>query len=160
MDFTAIDFETAHKHHICSVGIVVVENGNIVDEFHALIQPPQNYYNPYTVVVHGITPSDTRNAPVFYDIYPELKKRMQGRTIVAHNESFDRNCLQKNMIDSDISYTDLDIANRWECTCKIYKAKGFKPASLNACCDIMNIKLKHHDALSDARACALLYLQR
>ena len=30
--------------------------------------------------------------------------------------------------------------------------------SLNRCCEIHNIELKHHDALSDARACAKLYL--
>lgn len=160
MTFTAIDFETAHKHHICSVGLVVVENGIIVDEYHSLIQPPLNYYNPYTIAVHGITPSDTRNAPVFYDLYPQLKKRMYGRVIVAHNESFDRNCLQKTMIDCDISYSDLYIADKWECTCKIYRSKGYKPATLDACCSVNGIQLKHHDALSDARACALLYLNR
>ena len=40
--FTAIDFETADRHHICAVGIVSIENGKIVDEFHTLIQPPNN----------------------------------------------------------------------------------------------------------------------
>ena len=33
MTFTAIDFETATAFHPCSVGIVTVENGVIVDEF-------------------------------------------------------------------------------------------------------------------------------
>ncbi len=40
--FAAIDFETATGHHICSVGIVTVENRKIIDEFHALIKPPNN----------------------------------------------------------------------------------------------------------------------
>ena len=31
--FTAIDFETATAYHACSVGIVTVEEGIIVDEF-------------------------------------------------------------------------------------------------------------------------------
>ena len=44
MTFTAIDFETATSKHnsACSVGIVTVENGIIVDEYQTLIQPPKN----------------------------------------------------------------------------------------------------------------------
>ena len=41
--FTAIDFETADKHHICSVGIVTVENGKIIDEYQTFIQPHTIY---------------------------------------------------------------------------------------------------------------------
>ena len=156
--FIAIDFETAIGHHICSVGIVTVEDGKIVDEFHALIQPPNNEYNWHNVKVHGITESDTMNVSLFDGVYPEIKKRIAGKKIVAHNESFDRNVLTKTMVDYNLDYSDLDIPEKWECTLIIYRAKGYKPAKLNACCEIHNIEIKHHDALSDARACAKLYL--
>jgi len=156
--FTAIDFETAIKHHICSVGIVTVENGVITDEYHALIKPPNNEYNWHNIQVHGITQRDTLNRPNFSEIFPEIKKRIYGKTLVAHNESFDRNVLSKTMLDYSISYGDLNIADKWECTLKIYKAKGYKPAKLNACCEVHNIELVHHEALSDARACAKLFL--
>ncbi len=158
MTFTAIDFETAINHHICAVGIVTVENGRIVDEYHALIQPPNNRYNWYNIQVHGITEKDTANAPFFVELYPEIKKRLFGRTVVAHNEAFDRNVLKKTMADYGLDYSDLNISDRWECTVKIYRSKGFRPASLDACCRIMEIDLNHHEALSDARACALLFL--
>jgi len=155
--FIAIDFETAIGHHICSVGIVTVENGIITDEYHALIQPPNNAYNWHNIQVHGITANDTRNAPLFNAAYPEIKKRMYGKISVAHNESFDRNVLKKSMLDYNLNYADLQIAERWECTMKIYRAKGYR-AKLNICCATHGIELKHHDALSDARACAKLYL--
>ncbi|GGG88606.1 DNA polymerase III subunit epsilon [Polaribacter pacificus] len=156
--FVAIDFETATKHHICSVGIVTVENGEIIDEYHALIKPPNNIYNWHNIQVHGITEKDTVNGPAFSDVFPEIKKRVFGKILVAHNESFDRNVLSKTMQDYNISYSELNISNRWECTLKIYRTKGYKPAKLNACCAIHNIELKHHEALSDARACAKLFL--
>jgi DNA polymerase-3 subunit epsilon len=54
----------------------------------------------------------------------------------------------------------LNLADRRECTKKIYKAKGFTPYNLVACCREMNIPLKHHEALSDARGCAMLYYRR
>ena len=160
MTFTAIDFETAQAHHICAVGIVRVENGKIVEEFHSLIKPPGNEYSWHTIQVHGIHPEDTENKPTFLEIYPEIKKRLKGRVVVAHNELFDRNVLSKSMRDNGIPYSDLEIADRWEDTVKIYRAKGFKPANLAACCQRMNIELNHHEALSDARACAELYLRR
>ncbi|WP_395058431.1 3'-5' exonuclease [Flavobacterium sp.] len=158
MTFTAIDFETAVGHHPCSVGIVTVENGIIIDEFVTLIKPPQNQYSPYTIAVHGIYPHHTANARSFAQVFPEIKKRLQNRIVVAHNESFYRNVLMKSMALYGLDYTDLNISEKWECTVKIYKAKGLKPTKLSDCCREMNIKLNHHEALSDARACAKLYL--
>mgnify|MGYP003479263686 CR=1 FL=1 len=130
----------------------------IVDEFVTLIQPPNNFYNPFNIQVHGIYPRDTANAKTFVEVFPEIERRLKNRVVVAHNESFDRNVLFKTMALHGLNYEDLNIGSRWECTVKIYKAKGFKPAKLSDCCRIMNIALEHHEALSDARACAKLYL--
>ncbi|MRX67108.1 DNA polymerase-3 subunit epsilon [Flavobacterium resistens] len=160
MNFTAIDFETATSFHPCSVGIVTVQNGVIVDEFVTLIKPPNNIYNPFTIQVHGIYPRDTVNAKSFKQVYTEIEKRLKNRVVVAHNESFDRNVLIKSMLANGLSYEDLNIASKWECTVKIYKAKGIRPTKLSDCCREMNIKLNHHEALSDARACAKLYMLR
>ena len=40
-DFAAIDFETANNERtsVCSVGVVIVRDGEIVDSFYSLIQP-------------------------------------------------------------------------------------------------------------------------
>ena len=160
MNFTAIDFETATSFHPCSVGIVTVENGIIVDEFVTLIKPPYNRYSPFTIKVHGIYPHDTENAKSFDQVYPEIKKRLQNRVVVAHNERFDRTVLYKSMVAYGLDYEELNISDQWECTVKIYRAKGFRPAKLSDCCRKMDIQLNHHEALSDARACAKLYLMR
>lgn len=71
MNFTAIDFETAtgKRNSACAVGIVTVENGKIIDEFHTLIQPPDNKYNYHNIQVHGITSYETKNAPKFKEVY-------------------------------------------------------------------------------------------
>ena len=66
-DFIAIDFETANQQpsSVCSVGVVMVRDGQIVNSFYSLIQPEPNYYNYWCQRVHGISESDTENAPVF-----------------------------------------------------------------------------------------------
>lgn len=160
MNFVAIDFETAtsKRSSACSVGIVTVENGRIIEEYHTLIQPPNNEYNWHNVQVHGISESDTYNSPHFFQVYPEIKKRLAGNLVVAHNESFDRSVLKNTLVEIGIDYFDLEIAEKWECTMKLFKAKGYVPAKLDACCARHGIRLQHHDALSDARACAQLYL--
>ena len=40
-DFAAIDFETANEQpcSVCSVGVVVVRGGEVVDTFYSLIHP-------------------------------------------------------------------------------------------------------------------------
>jgi DNA polymerase III subunit epsilon len=158
--FSAIDFETAtgYQNSACAVGIVTVENGRIIDEYYSLIQPPGNEYWWQNIRIHGITPQQTRNAPDFSEIFPEIKKRLKERIVVAHNESFDRNVLKKCMNYYYLDYSKLNLPERWECTFRIYKAKGFKPTNLQICCQRMGIELFHHEALSDARATAKLYL--
>ena len=43
-DFVAIDFETANNEpsSVCSVGIVIVKDRQVVDSFYSLIQPEPN----------------------------------------------------------------------------------------------------------------------
>lgn len=160
--FVAIDFETAtgQRNSACSVGIVTFKNGKITEEFHTLIQPPYNEYFWRNTEVHGITDYDTRNAGSFDIVFPEIYKRLKEKTIVAHNESFDRSVLKQSMELYGIDASDLNLQEKWECTMKTYKAKGFKPANLAACCDVMDIELQHHEALSDARACGRLFLKK
>jgi DNA polymerase-3 subunit epsilon len=162
MNFTAIDFETAtgHRNSACAVGIVTVENGEIVDQYCTLIRPPNNEYWFGNINVHGIRPADTASAPTFAELYPEIKKRLGGRTVVAHNESFDRSVLKNTMSHYGLDYGDLGLPDRWECTVRIYRAKGFQPCKLSDCCRRLKIELNHHEALSDALACAQLYLLR
>lgn len=40
-NFAAIDFETANQHRssVCSVGVVIVRNNQVVDKFYRLIHP-------------------------------------------------------------------------------------------------------------------------
>ena len=58
-NFAAIDFETANEERtsVCSVGVVIVKDGEIVDTFYSLIRPvPDHYVFTY---IHGLTQSDT-----------------------------------------------------------------------------------------------------
>lgn len=160
--FTAIDFELANADYtsICAVGVVCVEKGEIIKEYYSLVRPPENKYMWQATRVHGIKAKDTENAPSFPEVYKEIAPLLKDRGMVAHNEKFDRSVLQKAMKRYGLSYKELGLKPKWVCTSELYKSKGFVRTKLNICCDIMGVKLQHHEALSDARACAMLYLKR
>ena len=93
-DFVAIDFETANKEYtsVCAVGIVVVRDGEIVDSYYSLIHPEPNYY--VFTYIHGITQSDTDNAPLFPEVWKQIEPLIEGVPLVAHNKAFDETCLK------------------------------------------------------------------
>ncbi|MGV0937655.1 3'-5' exonuclease [Empedobacter falsenii] len=159
-NFVAIDFETAnnYRNSACAVGIVTVTDNVIRDEYYTLIQPPLNQYNYHNILVHGIRPEDTIDAPSFEDVYFEIKHRLQNQLVVAHNESFDRSVLKNTMEFYSLNYSQLNLAEKWECTYRIYKQKGIVPTKLSDCARRFNLQLNHHEALSDAKVCAQLYL--
>lgn len=160
--FAAIDFElaTGVRNSVCSVGIVVVDKGVIVDEYYSLVKPPKNKYHWGNSRVTKIYAKDTVNSPSFLDIYPEIKKRLKGRKMVAHNEGFDRNVLQVVMEYYELKYSELKLPKKWEDTVVIFQEKGTKSAKLNNLSKEYGVEITHHNALSDARATALLYLLR
>ena len=79
-DFAAIDFETANECRcsVCSVGVVIVRNGEIVDSFYSLIHPEPEYYQWFCQQVHGLSEEDTEDAPVFPYVWEKIAPKIEG----------------------------------------------------------------------------------
>ena len=148
--FTAIDFETAQgaRHSICQVGLVRVVNGEIIQTKNILVKPPNNYYFEINIDIHGITPRMTAKAPTFNKIWKEIEPFISNQNVVAHNGAFDFNCLARTLEHYNIKMPDFTK----HCTYKIFGE------ALHICCRKYKIQLNHHEALSDAMACAKLFL--
>ena len=115
-DFAAIDFETANNERtsVCSVGVVIVRDGELVDSFYSLIQPEPNYYNYWCTQVHGITRHDTESAPVFPEVWKQIEPLIDGLPLVAHNKAFDESCLKAVFRCYQMDYPDYE----FHCTCQ------------------------------------------
>lgn len=149
--FTAIDFETAqgYRWSICQVGLVRVENGIITDELNLLVRPPDNYYWNRFIDIHGITPQMTAHAPTFGEVWHQVRPFVEGQNVVAHNGmNFDFPVLSATLQYYGLSTPEYEK----HCTYRIFRS------GLAMLCDSYNIPLNHHDALSDAKACAELFL--
>lgn len=76
MRAVCIDFETANGFigSVCSVGIAVLEEGQIIDTKYWLIKPhPRyNYFDTLNVSIHGIKAKDVNDAPEFDLIYRQI----------------------------------------------------------------------------------------
>ncbi len=158
MDFVTIDFETANNSEIgsiCSIGAIKVRKNTIIDHYFMLINP-QIEFSYYNSKVHGIYAEDVINAPTFSQAWPSFRSFIGDYIVVAHNASYDIAALEKALFINDLPAEDLPYA------CSMCIAKQIFPNeqkhTLDALCEKFNISLKHHDALSDAEACAKLVL--
>ena len=159
LNFAAIDFETANNERssVCSVGIVIVRDGKIVDKFYSLIKPEPEYYNYWCSQVHGLSLDDTMEAPIFPDVWAQIEPMIEGLPLVAHNKAFDESCLKAVFRVYQMDYPDYD----FHCTCiasrKVWPEGPHNLDIIAARCgyDLEN----HHHALADAEACAAIALQ-
>lgn len=151
-NFVALDVETAQgpRWSICQIGLAIVDNGVINDSISYLVQPPENKYQKGNINIHGITPAKTKDKPLFPQIWEKILPIIENKLIVAHNTSFDIDCLRKTL-----TYYNLDIPNfNTDCT---FKRTGDR---LDNLCESYNVELtNHHDAVSDAIACAKIYVK-
>lgn len=157
MKFVSIDFETANalRSSVCSMGIVVVQDGVIIEEGHWLIQPQDNYFDSYNIAIHGITPETVADQPEFPGVWPEIKKYLDGQLVVAHNASFDMSVLRHVLDQYDLPYPEFNYSCTWIVSKKVWPGEISYKLPLVA--KKFGVTFKHHDALEDARAAAIIF---
>jgi DNA polymerase-3 subunit epsilon len=150
--FAAIDFETANynRDSACAVGIVIVSEGQIVKRLHNLIKPPSSYFT--FTHIHGLTWYDVCNAPTFAELWRDINKHLFNVDyLAAHNAPFDRGVMEACCTSYGLKMTPLP----FHCTVQIARSRwGIYPTTLPDVCRHLKINLRHHEALSDAEACA------
>ena len=189
-DFIAIDFETANQQpsSVCSVGVVMVRGGQVVDSFYSLIQPEPNYYNYWCQRVHGITESDTDDAPVFSKVWQQLEERIAevflrpdgskrpeverfpeqelddmryqiaAIPFVAHNARFDEGCLKAVFRIYQMDYPGYRFYDTLTASRRQF-GQSLPNHQLHTVAAACGYDLQnHHHALADAEACAAIAL--
>lgn len=154
--FVAIDFETAdyHPDSACAVGLVRVEGMQIVRRESVLIRPPRTHFR--FTDIHGITWEMVAGESPFAVVWPRLVPMLEGAEfLAAHNASFDRRVLGACCAAAGLGVPELSFV------CSMGLARrtwGERWNSLAAVCRRLGIALKHHDAGSDAEACARIVI--
>lgn len=161
LNFAAIDFETANSNpsSVCSVGIVIVKDGEVKEKLYRLIHPVPNYYSPGNVRVHGLTKDDTDSADTFPEVWAEIGPKIEGLPLVAHFSRFDEGCLKGAFRRFELDYPGYE----FHCTCTASRrvfGRSLPNHKLPTVAKRCGFDLTlHHHALADAEACAAIALK-
>ena len=156
--FVAFDVETPNRYNsrMSAIGITVIEDGRITEEFYSLVDPEQPF-DWFNTQLTGIDAQAVKDAPTFSQLWPRIAPLLESGILVAHNASFDLGVLRRCLCDYGISWSR---EVRWLCT--VVMGRRLLPGishRLNDMCDYYGICLEHHHADSDSRACAEILLR-
>lgn len=154
--FLAIDFETASHpaDSACAIGLVRVTGGKVVAQKSFLIRPPRPTF--HFSQIHGISWKQVQKERTFGEVWEEARSLFEGVDfLAAHNAPFDRRvlqaCCEHYQIDSP--------KTPFICTVQLARrAWNIRPTRLPLVCEHLGIELNHHEALSDALACARIVI--
>jgi DNA polymerase-3 subunit epsilon len=160
LNFTAIDFETANyeRTSACQIGIVVVRDSEIIKTYSSYIKPSPNFFIPFFTELHNIDARKVSKSPLFGELWSEISENLTDSDIqVAHNAIFDMSVLVACCEKYGINYK---LPTSF-CTCRAARRNLPHLANhkLSTVSNHYGIELNHHEALSDARAAALIALK-
>ncbi len=157
LNFLAIDFETADygPDSACALGLIRVENGGIVSRAAYRIRPPRREF--VFTYIHGIRWEDVEGERTFGELWPTIAPMFRGVDfIAAHNARFDRGVLEACCATAGIAPP----ATPFRCSMVTARRTwGIYPTRLPDVCRRLSIELHHHDASSDAEACARIMIE-
>lgn len=157
--YCVVDIETtgggSDQHRITEVGIVKVQQGEIVDEWQSLINP-QRRIPKYITELTGIDDTMVKDAPTFSQVADQILEFTEGSIFVAHNVGFDYGFFRQEFSRLEINYKSPKL-----CTVKLARQyfPGLASYSLGKLCNDLDIQLdNHHRAMADAKAAADILL--
>ena len=166
-DFIAFDCEKANNEptSLCSIGFACFKNGKIVKQKEYIVQPiPCVFYKGIEIsgkeTYHGIPLEMYKNACTFNMLWPKIKKLIDGEILVGHGINGDFLTIQAILNHFGIEF-NIPTKENSICTniASIYTYPECESHKLAALCEYLNIDIKPHHALSDAKACGNLLLE-
>jgi DNA polymerase III subunit epsilon len=158
LDFTAIDFETANSYRgsPCSVGLVKVRDGGIVDESGTLIRPPAGFdhFDGFNTSLHGIDAQMVADAPRWWQVADWIVDYIGSDTVVCHNAGFDVGVLRHACTADQIAWPQVDYLCTLVLARRAFRLPSYRLPFVAAECDVSLVS--HHQASDDARCAALI----
>ncbi|CAN5320543.1 hypothetical protein BH11ACT5_BH11ACT5_13120 [soil metagenome] len=158
LDFTAIDFETANNSaaSACSVGMVKVRDGRVVDSAYWLIKPPLGHdeFLEWNVRIHGIMAVDVADALLWSEQLPDLTAFAENDHLVAHNAGFDMGVIAAACAASYVPTPTYDYLCSLQVARKTYHLESYRLPVAAMAAGFEDFE--HHNAAADAAACAAI----
>lgn len=160
LNFTAIDFETANSYRgsPCSVGLVKVRDGQIVDQAGTLIRPPSGFdhFDGFNTSLHGITAAMVADAPPWRQVADWIGDYVGPDTIVCHNAGFDIGVLRHACAADQIPWRQVDFLCTLVLARRAFRLPSYRLPFVAAQCGVSLVN--HHQAGDDAKSAGLIAL--
>ncbi|HEY1532140.1 MAG TPA: exonuclease domain-containing protein [Galbitalea sp.] len=160
LDFTAIDFETANSSSAsaCSVGMVKVRDGRMVDSAYWLIKPPIGYdeFWEWNTRIHGLVAADVVDALLWTEQLPDLVAFADGDILTAHNAGFDMGVISTACEATFVDTPTFEYACSLQVARKTYNLDSYRLPVAAMAAGFEDFQ--HHNALADAQACAAIMI--
>ena len=160
LDFTAIDFETANGSpaSACSVGLVKVRDGQVVDRIGWFIQPPfgHDHFVDWNIRIHGITPDMVVGAPNWTEQLVDLIAFCEDDILVAHNAGFDMGVIKAACAATGIATPSYSYMCSLQLARKTYTLDSYRLPMAAMAAGFEDFA--HHDAVADSEACAAIMI--
>lgn len=158
LDFTAIDFETANSSNAsaCSVGLVKVRDGLVVDRVAWFIRPPAGFdhFTEWNTRIHGIMAPDVAEAKLWSEQLADLVAFADDDFLVAHNAGFDMGVISGACRASFVDIPDFRYLCSLQVARKTYTLDSYRLPIAAMAAGFEDFA--HHDALADSEACAAI----
>jgi DNA polymerase-3 subunit epsilon len=160
LDFTAIDFETANSSmaSACSVGLVKVRDGQVVDRIGWYIRPPMghDHFIDWNTRIHGITADMVMDAPTWVEQMADLLAFTGDDHLVAHNAGFDMGVIKAACIATRYAVPSYSYFCSLQVARNTYALDSYRLPSVALAAGFADFP--HHDAVADAEACAAIII--
>lgn len=103
VDLQTTGLEPSMRHRVVEIGVVLLADAGQIEQSWCTLVNPQRDVGETSL--HGITARDVLRAPIFDDLVPRLLRCLRGRTIVAHNLSFELGFLEAELRHSGVPLT-------------------------------------------------------
>ncbi|MBG6107463.1 exonuclease domain-containing protein [Frigoribacterium sp. CG_9.8] len=158
LNFTAIDFETANSSaaSACSVGLVKVRDGVVVDRVAWFIRPPAGFdhFTEWNTRIHGIMAPDVADAKLWSEQLPDLVAFAGDDLLVAHNARFDMGVISAACRASVMDIPGFGYLCSLQVARKTYTLDSYRLPVAAMAAGFEDFA--HHDALADSEACAAI----
>ena len=158
LNFTAIDFETANSSaaSACSVGLVKVHGGIVVDRVAWFIRPLAGFdhFTERNTRIHGIRAPDVADAKFWSEQLADLVAFADNDFLVAHNAGFDMGVISAACRASLVDIPDFRYLCSLQVARKTYNLDSYRLPVAAMAAGFEDFA--HHDALADSEACAAI----
>ena len=159
--YAVVDLEATDAHSsenkIIQIGIVLVEDGEIVETFSTEVNPHEPLL-PRISELTGLSDKQLKTAPEFSEVAAKVRELLTDSVFVAHNARFDYGLLEKSFLNAGLEFNEMLRVDTVDLARVFYPT--FEKYGLESLSEKLDLAHDHpHAAVSDAYATAELLLK-